>query len=199
MISQFIVHYLWDFIIVISVISCFAVALKVWFRFPDRTVDDVVDFLVPIDFERVESLLDPAFEWDLRRNLSSEEFRKIQRKRIHLYIEFLQRMTHNATILIQLGNREAEGRNAETVQLAEELQRQSVKVRVYTMAATMKLRLWLFLRVDAWHILPAPSLCDLREVYGIQGLESYYALRNSASVLFMRVGPAKLDGLLERI
>src|SRR5689334_22658250 len=171
MIVQFIVHYLWNFIIAIGVISCLAVALKVWFRFPDRTVDDVVDFLVPIDFERVESLLDPAFEWNLKTCLTAAEFRKVQRKRIHLYIEFLQRMTHNATILIQLGNREAEGRDAETVKLAEELQRQSVKVRVYTIAATLKLRLWLFLRVDVWHILPAPSLCDLREVYGIHGLE----------------------------
>lgn len=196
---QLIVNYLWNIVAAAGVIACLIMAARIWLKFPDRTTEDVIDFLIPIDLEKVESLLDPATEWTLRRSLDPKDFRRRQRKRIHLYVEFLQRMAHNAGILVQLGNREADRADQATAELARELQQEAVKVRAYTLAAAAKLRLWLFLRIDSWGLFPSPSLCDVREVGGLSCVESYGQLKAAATHFFERVGPSKVDLLLQRL
>jgi hypothetical protein len=99
---------LWNLVITAGFISCAVIAAFIWFRFPDRTVDDVVDFLLPVDLERAEELLDPKAESVLRWDLGRAEFRRLQRKRIHLYLVFVRRMAHTASLLIDWGNREAD-------------------------------------------------------------------------------------------
>ena len=196
---QLIINYLWNLVVAAGVIACLVMIGRLWLRFPDRTKEDVIDFLIPVDLEKVEALLDPATEWTLRRGLHPIEFRRVQRKRIHLYVELLHRMAHNAGILIQLGNREATREDQPTAELARELQQEAVRVRAYTLVAAAKLRLWLFLRVDSWGWFPSPSLCDVREVGGLSCLDSYDRLKEAAGNLFLRVGPSQVEQLLHRL
>ncbi len=197
MIGNLLLHFIWNVIIAAGFISCVAMAARIWFHFPDRTKDDVVDFLVHIDLEKAETLLDPIAENSLRRTLSPAEFRILQRKRIHLYIEFLQRMSHNAAILVQWGNLEAQRSHERTAQLAHELQQEAVKVRAYSLLALMKLRFWLLIRLGSWYMLPTPSLSELRGIYGIEGLDAYDRLKTVASSLF--VGHEKFEELLQNL
>lgn len=195
MTGNLIVDFLWNAIIAAGVMACLAMAGRIWLAFPDRTIDDVVDFLRHIDLERAEMLLDPAVEWSLRGFLNIAEFRKLQRKRIHLYRDFLQRMAHNAAILVQWGNLEAHNGDEERARLAHELQQEAVKVRVYSVLTLLKLQCWLLISFDSWTVIPAPSLSDAREIFGIQGLESYDHLKAAANNLFLRVGHARLQEL----
>ena len=62
-------YILWYFMITAGFVGCAVVAAWTWFRFPERTAQDVVDFLLPVDMEKVEALLDPVAEGTLRRQL----------------------------------------------------------------------------------------------------------------------------------
>src|SRR5580698_3131489 len=128
-----IVTILWNFIITAGFMSCVVIAAWIWFHFPDRTADDVVDFLLPVDLEKAETLLDANAETLLRCDLSRKEFRKMQRKRIHLYVAFVHRMAHNAAVLIDWANREVEGGDEQAAMLARELQETALEVRVYSL------------------------------------------------------------------
>jgi hypothetical protein len=190
---------LWNLMITAGFMSCVVIAAWIWFHFPDRTADDVVDFLLPVDLEKAEILLDAQAETNLRCDLSRRDFRKLQRKRIHLYVAFVHRMAHNAAVLIEWANREAEGGDEQAALLARDLQQIAVEVRLYALLTMIKLRLWLLLRLDSWQVLPAPSLYEVREVGGILGLESYDRLKTAASFLFLEMGRQNFDELLQNL
>jgi hypothetical protein len=194
-----IAYVLWYLIITAGFIACIVTLALIWFRFPERTIHDVTDYLLPVDFEKAQALMDPEVEAGLRHSLSQAEFRRLQRKRIHLYLELVKRMAHNSAVLIEWANREAQTATGERLEMVNKLQQVSVEVRLYALMAQAKLRFWLLIRVDSWWILPAPSLDDVRHAGGVQGLESYDRLKTAASFLFMETERANFDGLLNNM
>ncbi len=72
-------YVLWYLVITAGFVSCIVTVALIWFRFPDRTSQDVVDFLLPVDFDKAADLLDPEVEAGLRKQLSPGEFRRLQR------------------------------------------------------------------------------------------------------------------------
>jgi len=143
-------YVVWYLLITAGFVACIVTVALIWFRFPDRTVDDVADYLLPIDFEKAEDLLDPQTEAILRQELTSNEFRSLQRKRIHCYVAMVKRMSHNSAVLIEWANREAEKANGERLQMVSQLQQQGVEVRLYSLLALIKLHFWLLIRIDSW-------------------------------------------------
>jgi hypothetical protein len=192
-------YVLWYLLITGGFVGCVVVAAWMWFHFPERTANDVVDFLLPVDMDKVEGLLDPEAEGVLKRQLSRDEFRQLQRKRIHLYLSFVKRMAHNASVLIDWANREAEGDDERMIQLAQELQQGAVEVRLYSLMTILKLRLWLLLRVDSWKLMPVPSLYDVRELGGIRGTESYDRLKTTAGFLFLEMRQPNFEQLFQNL
>jgi hypothetical protein len=192
-------YVLWYLIITAAFIGCAIVASWMWFRFPGRTAEDVVDFLLPVDMEKVESLLDPQAEGILRQQLSGEDFRQLQRKRMHLYLSLVKRMAHNAAVLIDWANREAEGTDERMIQLAQELQQGAVEVRLYSLLTVMKLRFWLLVRADSWKFLPVPTMHDIREMGGIRGSDSYEKLKTTAGFLFLEMRQSNFEQLFQNL
>lgn len=192
-------YVLWYFFIGAGFLACIVTLALMWFRFPERTVDDVVDYLLPVDLDKVEELLDPQTEAILRNQLTSEEFRRLQRKRIHQYVAFLQRMSHNAAILVEWANREADGSDERKKELAAKMQQLGVEVRLYSLVALVKLRFWLLIRLDSWRILPAPCLHEVREAAGVKGMESYDKLKTAASFLFLEMGQQNYEQLMHNL
>src|SRR5579859_3321472 len=74
-------------------------------RWPGRTVDDVVDFLRPVDLDQLSMLLDPRADFELSWHLDAGTLCEIRRKRMQKYLELLGRMSHNSRILFEFGNR----------------------------------------------------------------------------------------------
>ena len=72
-------YVIWNLFITAGFVAAALAIWLMWFRFPDRTIDDVTDYLLPVDFEKAEGLLDPQTEAILRKELSPEEFRALQR------------------------------------------------------------------------------------------------------------------------
>jgi hypothetical protein len=199
MISAVFTYSLWYFIITAGFLACVATLALIWFQFPERTVDDVVDFLLPVDMERLEALLDPATEGNLRRSLHPDEFRRLQRKRICLCISIFQRMSRNASILVDWANREAQSSDPRSVELARGLQQLAVEVRLYCLLTLMKLRFWQLIRLDSWRFLPAPTLFDVGQINGVRGLESYDRLKTAASFLFLERNEGRFEELLQNL
>ncbi len=194
-----IAYLLWYLVITAGFVSCIVTVALIWFRFPGRTSEDVVDFLLPVDFDKASDLLDPEVEAGLRKQLTPAEFRRLQRKRIHHYMAVVKRMSHNAAVLVEWANREAESQDARQAELAGKLQQLGVEVRLYSLLTLLKLRFWLLVRLDWWRVLPAPSLDDLRETGGIRGLETYDRLKSAASFLFLELGQGDFEELLHNL
>lgn len=197
MIHQLIVRLVWDSVILGGILSCVTIVVLTFLRPPDRSIEDAVDYLIPVDLGKLENLLDAAAEGQIRSGVSVSEFRVIQRQRMHLYLEFLRRMSHNSSVLIQLGNCHVNGEQAEVIRMARTLQEDGIKVRLYSLAGVGKVRFWLLLL--RLHLVPAPVLCELKEVWGIHGPEGYEKLKTAASMFFVKIGPSKLDQLLEHL
>ncbi len=155
--------------------------------FPERTVDDVVEFLRPVDLDQAEVLLDPGANLELRWKLDAATFREMQRKRMHIYLELVRRMAHNSMVLVEFGNREAcrleastkKGRAARQAEVIASLQRAAVNVRIYSIFTIVRLRLLMAIRP-----MVTPSLSIFRSVAELDGIQTYKTLREVSTAAF---------------
>ena len=170
-----------------SLLAIFYMFVTALVHFPGRTVDDVAEFLRPVDLERVQLLLDPAMDFELTWKLDPETLREVRRKRIQVYLELLGRMAHNARVLVEFGNREAsrlevcgtEEQATPEAKAIAALQVAAVNVRIYSVFAIVLLRVLLAIRP-----IQAPSLVGFRSLAELDGIESYEALREATTVVF---------------
>jgi hypothetical protein len=175
-------------------------------RFPTRTIDDVAPFLRPAEACEFEALLDPAQELNLRFRLSQPDFEAWQRKRFHLLLEYLLRMSHNALVLIEWGNMEAaeaevrdSAQDRQKRQQAQELVQAATEFRLYAMLALIKLRCWLLLPPAISSLTCSPSLSRLRTLFGINALTAYSRLKDAAGLLSLSHSNAFREDLLARL
>lgn len=158
-------------------------------KFPARTIDDVRPYLRPTELQELEELLDPATETNFRFHLSPAEFRRFQRKRIHLMREYLLRMSHNALVLIEWGNVESvapaqrAGLENDRRKMAQELVQAATELRLYSLLALLKLKIWILFRTDSWPVIPSPNVSALRKLGGIDAVMAYMRLRAAVSYL----------------
>jgi hypothetical protein len=159
-------------------------------KFPKRTIDDVTPFLRPAEAREFEALLDPAQEVNIRLRVSPADFTAWQNKRFHLMREYLLRMSHNALVLIEWGNMEAqeqEGKESPHCRqrelLARELVQAATEFRLYSMLALIKIRFWLILPSSLSSLISPPSLPRLRSLFGISAMGAYARLKNAAGEL----------------
>jgi len=199
---------MFDIIIMFMVGAALLVAIytAIQFRgkFPKRTLEDVMPFLRPAEYQEIEALMDPGHETAFRLRMSPDEFTGWQRRRIHLMREYLLRMSHNALVLIEWGNMETlkeeekgPAHCREKRLLAQELVQAATEFRLYSMLALSKLKLWLILPSSISFLLPSPSLPSLRNVFGIDALRTYQRLKAAASGLSLAYNNHFHDELVE--
>ncbi len=174
-------------------------------KFPARTIDDVRPYLRPTELQELEELLDPANEVSLKFHLSPAEFRQLQRKRIHLLREYLLRMSHNALVLIEWGNLEWVGPaqradlDNDRRKMARELVQAATELRLYSLLALLKLKIWILFRLDAWPGIPSPRVSALRKLGGIDAVRAYMRLRAAVSYLSEIYGHQYHEELVARM
>ncbi|MFZ0771266.1 MAG: hypothetical protein WCA49_25335 [Candidatus Sulfotelmatobacter sp.] len=162
-------------------------------RVPKLNQSDVVHFLYPVDWPLLLSLLDPAADFELRWNLSRRAFRAEQRRRMLLYRELVQRMSHNSAVLADFENTLL-GNFDPTPGLDSKLRQAIIKVRLYSSSARLRLRIWLLLP-NAFGIMPTPDLSRLRKAGSLDGPEVYGELRTAAAEAFAQLQPAEIEAL----
>ena len=178
-------------LVAVVTITFLVVILRIWRGFPKRSAGDLIPFLQTISVEELAQLFDPREEARLRSQIPEKEFRILQRKRLHLADEYLQRMAHNAAVLGEWANTELNRQHPLTRELASELHRRALNVRVYAFFTRFRLNLWL--------MLPAPHLADFRECAGIQGLNAYDTLKTAAGSLFVHFGYTECEQLMRSL
>ena len=171
---------------------------RAWTRVPRRDIDDVVHFLHPVDLSLVESLLDPAADFELRWRLSPRAFREAQLRRMRLYLELVQRMADNSAVLAEFDNAVRRADNF-TPGLGSKLEEAAINVRLYSMFARVRLRIWLSLPLDAFGVVPTPDLARLRKAADLNGPNAYEELRTAAAAAFAQLQPAELETLTRNL
>src|SRR5207253_3018896 len=154
----------------------------------------------------LEVLLDTGKEWTLRQSLSLEAFRVAQEDRIRLVREYLRRVAYNVEVIqIWVGgeyelikDKDRDG-YTETDFLVIEALQVAIELRIYSLAADIKLWFWTTLRMYRWPKLLLPRLADLRVQGGVNVLATYRRLTEVAGILSLDYGSLYHDRLLDAL
>jgi len=173
-------------------------------RFPCRTIRDVPGFLQPVDSANVFQLLNPQTEDYLRSAMTGLALRLEQRRSLHFFREHLQRMSHNAHILLEWSNaelkREIIGQKAEDSECyrdcARRLHAAAIEFKLYAALSLFKIRVWMIFRTQSWMPFAPPSLDGLGEVCGMRFFTLYSNLTRAVSDLGRHYGTEFRDELL---
>ena len=89
-----------------SLLSVILLALNRFARFSDRTLDDVVEFLIDPEHERSREVFDSAVEQELRFLKVKRNFRRTQRRRLDLARRYFRTMLHDMRVVVDWANTE---------------------------------------------------------------------------------------------
>ena len=181
----------------LAIAYAFAMA---WFEFPRRNAEDVLCYLLPVDVEKMQSLLDPAVEYSYRLYFSPQEFRFLQRKRLHQFMELVERLSRNSVTLMDYADEEIDRNDPLTLQAAQALREHAFSLRLHCLAAKMAIYSWLLVRLRApIGVGNRFSLPRLRELYGIAALDTYSRLKDAAITLYGLRRPNGVDDFLQAL
>ena len=166
----------------------------------ERTAEEVAPFLRTVPVREVEHLFSAATEHFLRLNMTREQFRRAQLQRIHLALEYVRRISHNALIAQQwaayeMGRARAVG-NAECGHLSVDLVGAGVHCRMCSFVLRARLHTWLF-RMAFLPFLAPPSFDTLIKYGSADLLDFYGKVRSTAFELGHCYGDNYQDKLAE--
>lgn len=161
------------------------------YRFTRRPPSQVIAYLRAADPQEVGHLLDPVAEQYLRLNLTRKQFRKEQRNRMWLALEYLGRLSHNALIMAEWGYYEMKRTQrthiATDYELSTELLSASVQVRMCSFVLRATIHVWL-VRVALLPFLRLPSVAKLIDAGSTDLLEFYRTMTGAAVQLSRAYG-----------
>jgi hypothetical protein len=170
---------------------------RVYVRVPKYSPKNLVHYVHPVDRNLLESLLDPASDFDLRWRLCGSDFREEQRCRMRLFRELLWRMSRNAAVVVEFEDALFGAHNS-IPELGSKVREAAITVRLYCAAARLKLRVWLSLP-EALRAIPMPDLARLRVAAGLDGLKAYEELKAAVVEAFPELSPAEIEALARNL
>lgn len=93
----------------------------------------------PVDLEAFRNLTDPAEEQYLRDRLPPSEFHMIQRERLRAAIEYVGGVSHNAGVLLNLGQIARQNHHAPIAEAGRNLVDEALRLRLYSVLTISKL------------------------------------------------------------
>lgn len=104
-----------------------------------RAMENPTEHLRYVDIAAFRNLIDPAEEDFLRSRLPPSEFRKIQRERLRAAVEYISCSAQNAAILLRMGEAACHSPDPATVEAAEKVVDQAIRLRLYAFQAIPRL------------------------------------------------------------
>jgi hypothetical protein len=142
---------------------------------------EMIPGFLPVNVEVFQQLTSPAQQRYLQETYGQAELLRIYREQLRLTIECLNRMTHNATLLQQLGYSQLHSGNQLIAELAQEMIDAGVHVRIYAFAGLIVLRLR---RSLSWIPLVAASRsAQVQHLLSSSLLPAYAQLKDKADNL----------------
>ena len=123
----------------------FALAALVFFVLrgfgPIRALDqnELSKHIREVDLEAFRNLVDPDEEEFLRVNLPPNEFRAIQRQRLRAALDYVAAVSHNAALLLHLGQSARRSADARIAEAGQHLVDNALRLRLYSALAISKL------------------------------------------------------------
>ena len=93
----------------------------------------------PVDVRAFRNLIDPAEEDYLRRNLPRAEFAAVHRQRLRAAILYIASASHNAAVLMRVGEVARRSTESDIAQAGEKLVDSAIRLRFFAFQATAKL------------------------------------------------------------
>jgi hypothetical protein len=106
---------------------------------PSNALEALVSQTRAVDIDAFRNLVDPDEERYLRRQLSAREFRSIHRERMMAATEYVRTASHNAMILMRLGEATRRHPDPEIARTGQELVNNATQLRLYSLLAMAKL------------------------------------------------------------
>ena len=153
------------------------------YRRRTSSLEDVAVFVRRVDVIELAALLDPQVPRHLRESLSDEAYRRELDTHIRLVREYLSRVNHNVHVIqnwVAGEYSQMEGKDPKDYSAYEQLVVEALQtvteLRIYAVAAQIKLWIWGTLRVDRWPSQLLPRVPNLRVLYGVNLLANYRKL-----------------------
>ncbi len=105
------------------------------------TDEDLSKQVRSVDLEAFRNLTDPAEEQYLRERLSPGKFRAIQRERLRAALDYVGGVSHNASVLLSLGQAARQNPDVQIAEAGRLLVDQALRLRLYSVLTMSKL--WL--------------------------------------------------------
>jgi len=97
------------------------------------------DYTRPVDLAAFRNLIDPAEEEFLREHLPAGKFHSVQRQRLRAALEYVERTSYNASILLRVGEAARRDSNPEIAAAATELVNHALQLGINARLATVAL------------------------------------------------------------
>jgi hypothetical protein len=131
------------FALTLVVVSALALLLLLWVAVGRRRQlsqpEDPAQAILPVDIEAFRNLIDPAEEQFLRTHLSRGEFHAVQRRRLLATLDYVRRASHNATILLRMGEAARRDADLRIAQAGQHLVDNALRLRLFTLFSMMRL------------------------------------------------------------
>lgn len=121
-------------------------------RTSEKSFDDVVEQLQPIDVNAFRNLIDEKEEDYLRAQLETSEFRSIHRERMLAAVEYVWGAARNAGILIHLAEAVQHDPDPAVASAALSLLENASKLRLYALRVVPQL--WLSMLIPGLRLTP---------------------------------------------
>ncbi|HXB21495.1 MAG TPA: hypothetical protein VNV88_08940 [Candidatus Solibacter sp.] len=175
-------------------------------RFKERTLDEVFDFVHPLDNQDAATLFDPQEEEQAARFWQTRElYREEQRRRLARAQSYILRRRHNALIVEQWANTEwsdmrryhlEDEAGPDLIEAILAVQKAAAEFRVACTLVLARIGLWnVLLLADKSRLLPLPSVAGLRTTGKVDLLLGYQAVKESALALARFYGEERYQRL----
>ena len=110
---------------------------------PVRSTEEMFAAIKPVDVAAFRTLMDAGDEEYLRANLSSADFRQVQRSRLRAAAAYVSCTAHNAAVLIRLGEAAQSSSDPDIAGAGQKLAADAIQLRLRSLAAL----LWLYMHL----------------------------------------------------
>lgn len=132
-----------------------------------KNLDDLRGQTRPVDIGSFRNLIDPAEEQYLCRNLSAQNFRKVQRARLRATLDYIQSASQNAAVLMRLGEAARKNPDPKIALAAEQLVSSAIRLRLFAIIAIPKL--YLAILIPGAHLSPSHIVEGYQQLSGLAG------------------------------
>jgi len=132
-----------------------------------KNLSDLQGQTRPVDIESFRNLIDPAEEEFLRSNLSPRNFRMVQRERLRAALDYIHCASHNAAILLRLGEAARGNSDPRVASAAQQMIDSALRLLQYALLTIPKL--YIGIAMPGAHLSPSHLVEGYQQLSGLAG------------------------------